>query len=46
MHSTMVNKLGQEYRCRMRIILYVMTWDGVVTKYQRRHLKGIKITES
>ncbi|KAI5169432.1 hypothetical protein PAEPH01_0707 [Pancytospora epiphaga] len=26
------NKLGQEYGCRTRIISYVMTWDGVVTK--------------
>ncbi|KAI5182264.1 hypothetical protein PAEPH01_2867 [Pancytospora epiphaga] len=23
-----------------------MTWDGVVTKYHRRHLKDIEITES
>ncbi|KAI5169973.1 hypothetical protein PAEPH01_1139 [Pancytospora epiphaga] len=23
-----------------------MTWDGVVTKYHRRHSKGIGITES
>ncbi|KAI5170537.1 hypothetical protein PAEPH01_1517 [Pancytospora epiphaga] len=23
-----------------------MTWDGVVTKYHRRHLKNIGITES
>ncbi|KAI5169433.1 hypothetical protein PAEPH01_0708 [Pancytospora epiphaga] len=30
----------------MRIIPYVMTWDGAVTKYHRRHLKGIWIIES
>ncbi|KAI5169767.1 hypothetical protein PAEPH01_0982 [Pancytospora epiphaga] len=23
-----------------------MTWDGVVTKYHRRHLKDIEMTES
>ncbi|KAI5181978.1 hypothetical protein PAEPH01_2847, partial [Pancytospora epiphaga] len=39
------NKLGQEYGCRTRIIPYVMTWDGVVTKYHRRHLKDIGITD-
>ncbi|KAI5170501.1 hypothetical protein PAEPH01_1487, partial [Pancytospora epiphaga] len=27
-------------------IPYVMTWDGVVTKYHRRHSKDIGITES
>ncbi|KAI5179321.1 hypothetical protein PAEPH01_2614, partial [Pancytospora epiphaga] len=42
--NTIVNKLGQEYGCRARIILYVMTWDGVVTKYHRRHSKSIGIT--
>ncbi|KAI5172894.1 hypothetical protein PAEPH01_1816, partial [Pancytospora epiphaga] len=40
------NKLGQEYGCRTRIIPYVMTWDGVVTKYHRKHSKDIGITES
>ncbi|KAI5179052.1 hypothetical protein PAEPH01_2592 [Pancytospora epiphaga] len=45
-YDVLANKLGQEYRCRTRIILYVMTWDGVVTKYHRRHSKDIGITES
>ncbi|KAI5170023.1 hypothetical protein PAEPH01_1183 [Pancytospora epiphaga] len=45
MLSTIVNKFGQEYECRMRIIPYVMTWDGVVTKYLRRYLKNIGITD-
>ncbi|KAI5169197.1 hypothetical protein PAEPH01_0519 [Pancytospora epiphaga] len=39
--------LGQEYGCRthINIILYVMTWDGMVTKYHRRYLKGIGATD-
>ncbi|KAI5173461.1 hypothetical protein PAEPH01_1997 [Pancytospora epiphaga] len=39
------NKLWQEYRCGMRIIPYVMTWDGVVTNYHRGHLKDIGMTD-
>ncbi|KAI5170534.1 hypothetical protein PAEPH01_1514 [Pancytospora epiphaga] len=46
MNPFLANKLGQEYGCRTRIIPYVMTWDGVVTKYHRRRLKNIGITES
>ncbi|KAI5169959.1 hypothetical protein PAEPH01_1127 [Pancytospora epiphaga] len=45
-YDVLANKLGQEYGCRTRIIPYVMTWDGVVTKYYRRHSKDIGITES
>ncbi|KAI5169447.1 hypothetical protein PAEPH01_0721 [Pancytospora epiphaga] len=35
----------QEYGCRTRVIPYVIVWDGVVTKYHRRHLKEIGITD-
>ncbi|KAI5177416.1 hypothetical protein PAEPH01_2470, partial [Pancytospora epiphaga] len=45
-YDVLANKLGQKYGCRTRIIPYVMTWDGVVTKYHRRHSKDIGITES
>ncbi|KAI5176031.1 hypothetical protein PAEPH01_2221 [Pancytospora epiphaga] len=45
-YDVLANKLGQEYGCRTRIIPYVMTWDGVVTKYHRRHLNDIEMTES
>ncbi|KAI5175107.1 hypothetical protein PAEPH01_2116 [Pancytospora epiphaga] len=44
--GVLANKLGQEYGRRTRIIPYVITWDGVVTKYHRRHLKDIGMTES
>ncbi|KAI5175867.1 hypothetical protein PAEPH01_2200, partial [Pancytospora epiphaga] len=43
--GVLANKLGQEYGCRTRIIPYVMTWDGVVTKYHRRHLRDIEIID-
>ncbi|KAI5173372.1 hypothetical protein PAEPH01_1924 [Pancytospora epiphaga] len=44
-YDVLANKLGQEYGCRTRIIPYVITWDGVVTKYHRQHLKNIGITD-
>ncbi|KAI5175433.1 hypothetical protein PAEPH01_2147 [Pancytospora epiphaga] len=44
-YDVLANKLGQEYGCRTRIIPYVMTWDGVVTKYHRRHSKDIGIID-
>ncbi|TBU01931.1 hypothetical protein CWI37_0596p0010, partial [Hamiltosporidium tvaerminnensis] len=31
------------YRCSVEIIPYVMTWDGIVTKYHKSHLKRLEI---
>ncbi|KAF7678775.1 hypothetical protein TCON_2586 [Astathelohania contejeani] len=30
----LVNELGLLYKAKAKIISYVMTWDGVLTKYQ------------
>ena len=38
--------VGSTYRCEVRIIPYVMTWDGVVTNHHRRHMKELGITTS
>ncbi|TBU06805.1 hypothetical protein CWI39_0421p0020 [Hamiltosporidium magnivora] len=32
-----------EYKCSVEIIPYVMTWDGIVTKYLKSHLKRLEI---
>ncbi|KAI4292412.1 hypothetical protein PAPHI01_1686 [Pancytospora philotis] len=32
-YDVLANKLGQEYKSKTRIIPYVITWDGVVTKH-------------
>ncbi|TBU11835.1 hypothetical protein CWI38_1019p0010, partial [Hamiltosporidium tvaerminnensis] len=37
------NELGLIYRCSVEIIPYVMTWDGIVTKYHKSHLKRLEI---
>ncbi|KAF7678815.1 hypothetical protein TCON_2548, partial [Astathelohania contejeani] len=37
-------ELGLLYKAKTKIIPYVMTWDGVVTKYHRNYLKELNIT--
>ncbi|TBT96651.1 hypothetical protein CWI36_3479p0010, partial [Hamiltosporidium magnivora] len=37
------NELGLIYKCGVEIIPYVMTWDGIVTKYHKSHLKRLEI---
>ena len=32
------------HKSRTRIIPYVITWDGIVTKYHKRHVEAIGIT--
>ncbi|TBU06274.1 hypothetical protein CWI38_2607p0020, partial [Hamiltosporidium tvaerminnensis] len=36
-------ELALIYRCSVEIIPYVMTWDGIVTKYHKSHLKRLEI---
>ncbi|TBU13328.1 hypothetical protein CWI38_0465p0010, partial [Hamiltosporidium tvaerminnensis] len=35
--------LGLIYKCGVEIFPYVMTWDGIVTKYHKSHLKRLEI---
>ena len=42
----LANKLGAAYTCRTKIILYVMAWDGMVTKLHKRYANDFGITES
>ncbi|TBU11228.1 hypothetical protein CWI38_1314p0030 [Hamiltosporidium tvaerminnensis] len=37
------NRLGLIYKCSVEIIPCVMTWDGIVTKYHKSHLKRLEI---
>ena len=45
-YDVLANKLGLEYKCRTRIIPYVMTWDGIVTKLHKKYAQDIGISES
>ncbi|KAI4292954.1 hypothetical protein PAPHI01_2228 [Pancytospora philotis] len=44
-YDVLANKLGAEHRCKTKIIPYVMTWDGVVTKFHRRHSTEIGLSD-
>ncbi|KAF7682525.1 hypothetical protein TCON_2250 [Astathelohania contejeani] len=43
-YELLANELGLLYKAKTKIILYVMTWGGVVTKYHRNYLKELNIT--
>ncbi|KAF7683691.1 hypothetical protein TCON_1098 [Astathelohania contejeani] len=43
-YDLLANELGLLYKAKTKIIPYVMTWDGVVTKYHRNYLKELNIT--
>ncbi|KAF7676620.1 hypothetical protein TCON_2670, partial [Astathelohania contejeani] len=43
-YDFLANELGLLYKAKTKIIPYVMTWDGVVTKYHRNYLKELNIT--
>ncbi|TBU13544.1 hypothetical protein CWI38_0400p0050 [Hamiltosporidium tvaerminnensis] len=42
-YDLLANELGLVYKCSVEIIPYVMTWDGIVTKYHKSHLKRLEI---
>ncbi|TBU00162.1 hypothetical protein CWI36_1726p0020, partial [Hamiltosporidium magnivora] len=42
-YDLLANELGLIYKCSVEIIPYVMTWDGIVTKYHKSHLKRPEI---
>jgi hypothetical protein len=43
-YDLLAKTVGANYRCGVRIIPYVMTWDGVVTNHHRRHMKELGIS--
>ena len=36
--------MGAIHNCKTRIIPYVMTWDGIVTKFHGKYSKEIGLT--
>ncbi|KAF7683038.1 hypothetical protein TCON_1752 [Astathelohania contejeani] len=43
-YDHLANELGILYKAKTKIIPYVLTWEGVVTKYHRSYLKELGIT--
>ena len=34
------------YKCKVRIVPYVVTWDGVVTSYHKKYLRELGVSEA
>ncbi|KAI5169956.1 hypothetical protein PAEPH01_1124 [Pancytospora epiphaga] len=45
-YNVLANKLGSEMKCRTKIILYVMAWEGLVTNYYKHYSRDIAVTDS
>ena len=44
-YDVLVNELGAMHNCKTRIIPYVLTWDGIVTKFHKTYAKEIGLTK-
>ncbi|KAF7679700.1 hypothetical protein TCON_2500 [Astathelohania contejeani] len=42
-YDLLANELGLLYKAKSKIIPFVITWDGVVTKYHRNYLKELTL---
>ncbi|TBU07360.1 hypothetical protein CWI36_0286p0010, partial [Hamiltosporidium magnivora] len=42
-YDLLANEMGLIYKFGVEIIPYVMTWDGIVTKYHKSHLRRLEI---
>ncbi|KAM0685182.1 hypothetical protein COBT_003609 [Conglomerata obtusa] len=36
-YDILANELGMIYKCKTRIVPYVITWDGLVTKFHKQY---------
>ena len=43
-YDLIANELALSYKCKVKIIPYVMTWEGLVTKYHKKHRNEIGIS--
>ncbi|EQB59856.1 reverse transcriptase [Vairimorpha apis BRL 01] len=44
-YDELANELGLIHGCKTKIIPYVITWDGIVSKYHSKHRKELGITD-
>ena len=45
-YDLIANELGLIYKCKTRIIPYVITWDGIVSVYHKKYMSELGITPS
>ena len=43
-YDILANEMGAMHNCKTRIIPYVLTWDGIVTKFHKSYTKEIGLT--
>ena len=44
-YGLLASEIAHMYKCKVEIIPYVMTWEGVATKYHRKHRMALGITK-
>jgi hypothetical protein len=44
-YDLLANELGLIHGCKTKIIPYVLTWDGIVTKYHEKYRKELEVTD-
>ena len=42
-YDILANEIGSIYKAKTKIIPYVITWDGLVTKYHKKYLKELDV---
>ena len=42
-YDLLANELSLIYKCKVKIIPYVMTWDGIVSTYHKKYTEIINI---
>ena len=43
-YDLLANELSLVHKCKVNIIPYVLTWDGIVTTYHEKYRKDLKVT--
>jgi hypothetical protein len=43
-YDVLANELGAIHKCKTKIIPYVLTWDGIVTRFHKNYSKEIGLT--
>ena len=43
-YDLLAKEMGATHKCKTKIIPYVMTWDGIVTRFHKKYSKEIGLT--
>ncbi|KAI4292148.1 hypothetical protein PAPHI01_1422 [Pancytospora philotis] len=45
-YDLLAGELGMMYKCSMRVVPYVLTWDGAVTKCHEKYLRELGVPDN